>query len=51
MRLLWLFVSIGGVIGSYIPVMLGADGFSLWSILAGAIGSFVGIWAYHYFDF
>jgi hypothetical protein len=50
MSLLWLFVGIGGGIGGYGPVLLGADGLSLWSLLGGTVGSFVGLWAYRRLD-
>jgi hypothetical protein len=43
--LLYLCITVGGIIGSYIPVLFGASGLSLISILGGAIGSFAGIWA------
>ena len=40
-----LFATIGGVVGGYVPVLFGdnelLDG---WSILAGTLGSIVGIW-------
>lgn len=44
-RLILFFASVFGLIGSYIPVLLGDnDFFSGWSILGGLIGGFVGIW-------
>jgi len=51
MSLIWIFITIGGFIGSYIPVLLGADGLSAWSILGGTIGSLAGIWFYKKMDF
>ena len=30
--------SVGTIIGGYIPVLFGADGLSIWSILGGAVG-------------
>ncbi len=43
---LTLFITIGGIIGGYVPVWLfHVSGLSLWSLLCGAIGSLVGIWA------
>jgi hypothetical protein len=50
MKLIWLFITIGGAIGGYIPVLLGADGFSGWSILGTAVGSFTGIWVWKRLD-
>jgi hypothetical protein len=43
-RLMWLFVFIGGTIGSYIPVLWGDNAFSFASILCGGIGSIIGIY-------
>ena len=41
-----LSATIFGVLGSYIPVLLGDDSLlSGWSILGGMIGGFFGIWA------
>jgi len=43
--LIYIGITIGGVIGSYLPVWLfHADVLSVWSIVMGAIGSFVGLW-------
>lgn len=44
-RLILLMATIGGGIGSYVPVLFGdnelLDG---WSIFGGMIGGFIGIW-------
>ncbi|CAN5122358.1 hypothetical protein BH09PAT3_BH09PAT3_4950 [soil metagenome] len=50
MSLIWIFITLGGLIGSYIPVVFGADGLSPWSIVAGTIGSLIGVWLYKQFD-
>ena len=42
--LIYLFISIGGFIGSYIPVLLGQSAFSLISIIGGGIGAIAGLW-------
>lgn len=42
--MMYLLISIGGGIGAYIPVLFGADGFSLWSVLGSAIGGLAVIW-------
>jgi hypothetical protein len=42
--LIYLGVIIGGLIGSYIPVLFGQSAFSFVSILGGTIGSFAGLW-------
>jgi hypothetical protein len=44
--LIYLGITVGGIIGSYIPVILFHQGsFSVSSIIGGAIGSFAGLWA------
>jgi uncharacterized membrane protein YeaQ/YmgE (transglycosylase-associated protein family) len=43
--LIYLGITVGGIIGSYIPVLFGQDGFSFISLVGGTIGSFVGLWA------
>lgn len=42
--LVYLLLSIGGIIGSYVPVLLGQDAFSLASIIGGLVGGIAGIW-------
>lgn len=51
MKMIWLFVFVGGFIGSLVPMLWGADYTSLWALLTGTIGSLVGIWAYTKMDF
>jgi hypothetical protein len=48
--LLYLCITIGGIVGGYIPVLFGAGGLSLISILGGTIGSFFGIWLAYKID-
>jgi hypothetical protein len=43
--LVYLLVFVGGIIGSYVPVLFGQDAFSAISIIGGVIGSLAGIWA------
>ncbi len=43
--LVYIGVFIGGTIGGYIPVLFGADAFSIWSLFTSALGSIAGIWA------
>ncbi len=44
-RVILLSATICGVLGGYIPVLLGdSDFLDGWTILAGLIGGFVGIW-------
>ena len=35
----------GGFVGSYVPVVFGASSFGLASLLAGAVGGILGVWA------
>jgi hypothetical protein len=42
---MYIGLFIGGTVGSYVPVVLsGAGWFSLASIIAGFVGSAVGLW-------
>lgn len=43
--LITICVLLGSTIGGYIPVMFGADLFSMYSIFGNLIGGFAGIWA------
>lgn len=43
--LLYLFIFIGSGIGTYLPVIFGQSAFSAVSIIGGAIGGIMGIWA------
>lgn len=46
MKLIWLFVFVGGFVGSLIPMLWGSDYTSMWGLLTGAAGSIAGIWIY-----
>jgi hypothetical protein len=47
-----LILSVGGTIGSYLPVLLGAGSFSAWSIIGGVVGALGALWlSYKLFDF
>jgi uncharacterized protein YcfJ len=48
--LLYLCITIGGIIGGYIPVLFGAGGLSLISIVGSTIGGFAGIWLAYRID-
>lgn len=41
--LLLLMITLGGLVGGWLPSLFGADGFSLWAIVGSGIGSVVGI--------
>jgi hypothetical protein len=42
--IMYSFITIGGLIGGYIPLLFGVDGFSVWAIIGSTIGGIVGIW-------
>lgn len=44
-KFIMLGMFIGSGIGSYVPLLWGGSVFSLSSILFGALGGFLGIWA------
>lgn len=43
-KLIWLGMTAGGFIGSFVPDLWGAGEFSFASIIFSAIGGFLGIW-------
>jgi hypothetical protein len=43
--IMYVFVTIGGVVGAYIPSQFGADGFSFWAIIGSMIGGIARFWA------
>ena len=43
-KIILLTSGLGGTMGSYIPVLLGANGLGGWSILGALIGGLIGIW-------
>jgi hypothetical protein len=44
--LIYLGITVGGIIGAYLPIVLfHQDSFSAVSIIGGTIGSFAGLWA------
>jgi len=43
-KLIWIGVTIGGLIGGYIPVLWGGSAFSIGSILWSGVGSMIGIY-------
>lgn len=50
MKSVWLFIGMGSVVGSIIPMFFGAGYTSIWAIIGGMVGSFGGIWVYRYLD-
>jgi hypothetical protein len=43
--LIWVGLTIGSTIGSYLPTLFGNDIFSVWSIIWSGIGGIAGVWA------
>jgi hypothetical protein len=41
---MYIFVSIGSMVGAHLPSLFGADGFSAWTILGSTIGGLIGIY-------
>lgn len=42
-KVYYIVSSVGTIVGGYIPVLLGADGLSPWSILGGLVGGILAI--------
>jgi hypothetical protein len=42
-KLVYIASSIGTAIGAYIPMIFGASGLSMWSILSGGVGGILAI--------
>jgi uncharacterized membrane protein YeaQ/YmgE (transglycosylase-associated protein family) len=43
-RITWLLATIGSYAGSYIPLLWGVSGFTISSLIFGALGAVFGIW-------
>lgn len=43
-RVIILVASLGGVLGAYISVLLGAPSLSGWSVLGSFVGGLIGVW-------
>lgn len=41
---MYICISIGGLVGGYVPTLFGANGFSPWAILGSTIGGVLGIY-------
>ena len=44
-KMVMLGMTIGSMIGGFIPTLLGADIFSLWGVVGTLVGGLIGIWA------
>jgi hypothetical protein len=42
-KVYYIASTVGTFVGGYIPVIFGADGFSVWSVLGGAAGGILAI--------
>lgn len=42
--LIWVFMTIGGVAGGYVPMLWGDSGFSMSAALFSGVGGIAGIW-------
>lgn len=42
--LIWIFMTIGGTVGAYIPLLWGGSAFSMSSVFFSGIGGIGGIW-------
>jgi uncharacterized membrane protein YeaQ/YmgE (transglycosylase-associated protein family) len=42
-KTLYIAGSVGTAVGGYIPILFGADGLSIWSILGGGVGGILAI--------
>lgn len=43
--LIWVFMTIGSVVGAYVPLLWGDSALSFSSVVLSAIGGGLGIWA------
>jgi len=50
MKLIWVFITVGGFIGGYVPLLWGGNAFSAWAIITSTVGALVGIWVYKKLD-
>ena len=42
--LVFIFMTIGSIVGGYIPSLWGADSFSMSSLVFGSVFAIIGIW-------
>ncbi|MFA5996876.1 MAG: hypothetical protein WC791_00095 [Candidatus Paceibacterota bacterium] len=42
--LIWIFMTIGGFAGAYLPMLWGDNGFSYTSVFFSFVGGLLGIW-------
>ena len=42
--LIWIGLSVGSMVGSYVPMLWGSGFFSFSSVLGSAVGGSLGIW-------
>ncbi len=46
-KIILVGMTLGSVIGAYVPMLFGVDAFSLIPILTSALGGILGIWLSH----
>ena len=46
---LWIIVGVMTTVGSYVPVLWGADALGVQSVLGGMVGGFLGIYIWYRF--
>ena len=44
-QMIWLGLFVGSLVGSFVPMVWGASELSLSSVIFGAVGGILGIWA------
>lgn len=42
--MMYIAITIGGIVGAYVPSLFGADGLSIWAIIGSTIGGLLGIY-------
>ncbi len=43
-RIIWIFTIVGGWLGGYVPLLWGANLFSISGVIFSALGGILGIW-------
>ncbi len=44
---IWIFITVGSLVGGYVPLFWGSGMFSFSSVMCSAIGAFIGIWVHY----
>lgn len=43
-RMVWLMAALGGWLGGYVPLLWGAGGFTMSTVICNGLGALAGIW-------